>query len=193
MARKQAKVLSPAQMRALLVHVEAGRYPSRDRVMVLLAFRAGLRAAEIASLEWSMVTDAGGVVSDTLAIEDRIAKRGGGGSVPLARDLREALVTLRAERAPEDGDRIIYSERGRSMTAHGVVQWFRRKFHELGYAGATSHSGRRTFITGAARRISTVGGSLRDVQELARHRSLVVTARYIEASADAKRRVVELT
>jgi len=111
----------------------------------------------------------------------------------LARDLRDALVRLHAERSPEPEQHVIYSERGHAMTAGGVVQWFRRVYSGLGFVGASSHSGRRTFITQAARRISTVGGSLRDVQDLARHRSLTTTSRYIEVNAEAKRRVVDLT
>ena len=41
-------------------------------------------------------------------------------------------------------------------------------------------------------RISSVGGSLLDVQLLADHSVLGTTQRYIEASDEAKRRVVEL-
>jgi integrase len=58
--------------------------------------------------------------------------------------------------------------------------------------GCSSHSGRRTFITNAARKISSVGGSLRDVQALAGHSSLAVTQRYIDGSEDARAKVVEL-
>jgi integrase/recombinase XerD len=55
-----------------------------------------------------------------------------------------------------------------------------------------SHSGRRTFITNAARTISSEGGSLRDVQMLAGHSSLAVTQRYIEGDSDARLKVVDL-
>ena len=68
------------------------------------------------------------------------------------------------------------------------ARWYRR----VGFQGCSSHSGRRTFITNAARKISTVGGSLRDVQALAGHANLGTTQRYIDADADAQRRVVEL-
>jgi integrase/recombinase XerD len=50
--------------------------------------------------------------------------------------------------------------------------------------------GRRTAITRWARKISSVGGSMRDVQALARHSSLALTQRYIEVSEDAMRKVV---
>lgn len=73
-----------------------------------------------------------------------------------------------------------------------IVNKFAGWYGALGFVGASSHSGRRTFITNAARRISTVGGSLRDVQLLAGHSALGTTQRYIEADGLAQRRIVEL-
>jgi integrase len=60
---------------------------------------------------------------------------------------------------------------------------------ELGFTGASSHSGRRTFITRIAKKIVEAGGSLRDVQELAGHASLSTTQRYIQGDNAAKRRI----
>jgi integrase/recombinase XerD len=68
---------------------------------------------------------------------------------------------------------------------------FARWYEQIGFDGCSSHSGRRTFITNAARKISLVGGSLRDVQMLAGHTSLRVTQRYIDADQDAQRKIVE--
>lgn len=192
MAGRQAKVLTTAQFRALIHHVRTTRYPERDEVIVLLSHHAALRAAEIAAVEWRMVLRADGEVGEVLELEDRIAKRGGGGTIPLSRDLRAALERLQRQRDPEPDQTIVFSERGSSMTPGGVVQWFRRTYGDLGFVGASSHSGRRGFITAAARKIGSVGGSIRDVQRLARHRSLSVTAGYIAVDADAQRRVVDL-
>ena len=86
--------------------------------------------------------------------------------------------------------RVIKSQRGGAMSAQVVVNWFFNLYRELGYEGCGSHSGRRTAITNWARKISSVGGSLRDVQALARHSSIAMTQRYIEVSEDACRRVV---
>jgi integrase len=84
------------------------------------------------------------------------------------------------------------SERGGPTSAAVVVNKFADWYRALGFVGASSHSGRRTFITNAARKISTVGGSLRDVQLLAEHSALGTTQRYIEADGMTQRRVVEL-
>ena len=84
------------------------------------------------------------------------------------------------------------TERAAKTSAQTIVNMFASWFDDMGLMGCSSHSGRRTFITNAARRISTVGRSLRDVQALAGHSSLAVTQRYIEGDEAARARVVEL-
>jgi integrase len=76
------------------------------------------------------------------------------------------------------------------MTAKTIVNWFKSTYLALGLVGCSSHSGRRTFVTNAARRIHKAGGSLRDVQELAGRRSIKTTQGYIEGNSDAQRRVI---
>src|SRR5260370_39475304 len=88
---------------------------------------------------------------------------------------------------------VIHSERNRGLSAAAVVVWFHRLYRDLGMVGCSSHSGRRTFITRAARKISEAGGSLRDVQILAGHANVVTTSRYIEHYAEAQTRVASLT
>lgn len=192
---KQAKVITDKQERAVLAELDTRRYPLRDRVIFLLSVKAGLRAKEIASVTWSMVTDAEGEIADVIALENRASKgKGGGRHIPMHRDLKLALTALlrdRGEKARPDMP-IIHSERDRGLSPAAVVVWFHRLYSGLGMVGCSSHSGRRSFITRAARKISEVGGSLRDIQALAGHSSLGTTARYIEADADAQRKVVAL-
>jgi integrase len=87
---------------------------------------------------------------------------------------------------------VVYSERGRGYSAAAIAVWFHTRFAELRIEGASSHSGRRTFITNAAKKIVEAGGSLRDVQELAGHTSLATTQRYIQGDTAAKRNVIKL-
>ncbi len=180
---KQAKVLTEGQIKAALGAASARRYPERDRVMVLL------------SATWGMVTDAEGNIGDALHLVNGASKgKKGGRTVPLNKELRAALDALKATRnGVEAGDRIIHSERDLGMSPGAVQVWFHRLYNdELGFKGASSHSGRRTFVTRCAKKIIEAGGSLRDVQELAGHASLATTQRYIQGDTDAKRRVVDL-
>ena len=195
MQGKQAKIVSPAQEKALLGSVATTRYPARDRVMFLLSMKAGLRAKEMASLTWAMVTDASSQVGDALHLQNRASKgKTGGRTIPLHPDLQVALVALQTARGamatPERS--VLFSERGGGLSAATVRLWFHRLSTALQMDGCSSHSGRRTFITRAARRVSQVGGSLRDVQELAGHTSLAMTQRYIEGDTEAKRKLVAL-
>jgi integrase len=87
---------------------------------------------------------------------------------------------------------VIPTDRSQRTSANAIVNLFAQWYGAAGLQGCSSHSGGRTFITNAARTISTVGGSLRDVQMLAGHRALSTTQRYIEADVDAQKRVVDL-
>ena len=192
MAGKQAKTLSRQQVVAALRRTRRSRYPQRDRLMILLSVKAGLRAGEIAKLTWSMVLDADGRLADSIALHDIAAKKRSGRTIPLHPELRRALLLLRRQTGDEGA--VIRSERGgtRGLRPGSVVNWFRRLYRDLGLNGCSSHSGRRTFITNAARLVFKAGGSLCDVQQLAGHRSIEQTQAYIDASARAKRRLVEL-
>jgi len=192
---KQAKILTDKQVRAVLAEIDTRRYPLRDRVMLLFSIKAGMRAVEIASITWAMVTDAEGKISDVIALQNRASKgKGGGRHIPMHPDVKAALMALQGER----GDKarsdwpVIHSERDRGLSPGAVAVWFHRLYAGLGMIDCSSHSGRRTFITRTARKISEVGGSLRDIQQLAGHASLQTTARYIEGDADAQRKVVSL-
>ena len=156
--------------------------------MILLSVKAGLRACEIAGLEWSMVLDAQGRVSDTLCVRDAIAKKRAGWRIPLHTDLRRALEQLARKTVPVGP--IIKSCRGSHLDPKSVVNWFLALYRELGFEGCSLHSGRRSFLTIAARNIHRSGGSLRDVQLLAGHRSIETTERYIDGDTSVQRRLV---
>jgi hypothetical protein len=162
-------------LKRVLRHVSHSSYPERDRVMILLSVKAGLRACEIAGLDWSIVLDAQGKVSGTINVWDIIAKKRGGRRLPMHPDLRRALERLAWTVEPVGP--IIRSYRGGHLISKSVVNWFVTLFKELGFEGCSSHSGRRSFITVAARNTQRSGCSLGDVQLLAGHRSIETSKR----------------
>ena len=208
MIGKQAKVLRAKDVDRVLSHVKTLTYPERNGVMVLLSTKAGLRAKEIAELTWSMVLDPNGNINDHIHLPSKATKGNSGRIIPLHEDLREALERLKvvhpylvlhrdtshmgASHTGVTSMRVIYSKHGSKMHACNVAHWFRKVYRALRLEGCSSHSGRRTFITNAARKVSLVGGSLRDVQLLAGHKSLGMTQRYVEANTQAQRALVKL-
>jgi integrase/recombinase XerD len=190
---KQAKTLSKGQIEALLNHAGRSRQPIRNKTIILLSLRAGLRAKEISCLTWEMVTESDGSIGQAIHLQDRASKGRSGRIIPLNSDLRSSLVELQKSNSDcRPSLFVIKTERMERTSSQSIVNLFYRWYTELGFSGCSSHSGRRTFITNAARRISTVGGSLRDIQLLAGHSNLATTQRYIEANGDAQRRIVEL-
>jgi integrase len=191
MLGKQAKTLGPGDVADLLALAECSRHPLRNRVIVLLSAKAGLRAGEIAGLTWDMVLDANGQIGTCIELRDHAAKKGSGRLIPMHPDLADAFSGLR-QASTEWSGHVVRSERGGPMTALSIVVWFKRAYAYLGLDGCSSHSGRRTFITRAARLVYEAGGSLRDVQLLAGHRSIQTTQRYIDGDTDAQRKLVSL-
>jgi integrase len=135
-----------------------------------------------------MVLDARGRLSGTIAVHDAIAKKRGGRRIPMHPDLRRALDVLAREAEPIGP--VIRSARGSHLKPNSIVNWFAALYAELGYSGCSSHSGRRSFITIAARNVHRSGCSLRDVQLLAGHRSIETTEGYIDGDTCGQQKLV---
>ena len=191
MAGRQAKILSSDHLNDLLLFADCTRNPMRNRLIVLLSAKAGLRAGEIANLTWDMVADGSGRVGGLIELRDHAAKKGSGRSIPIHPDLARCADCMAASRQTSH-THVISSQRGGQMTALSIVVWFNRAFQNIGLQGCSSHSGRRTFVTRAARLVHKAGGSLRDVQLLAGHRSIQTTQRYIDGDTDAQRKLVAM-
>jgi len=140
-------------------------------------------------LTWEMVLTPSGEISDCIHLTNSASKgKSGGRIIPMHDSIRANLESLIDQSVPEGA--VIRSERSSSVDPQMIVNLFRGWYSDLGLAGCSSHSGRRTFLTTAAQKISLVGGSLRDVQALAGHKSLQTTQRYIEVTVEAQRKVI---
>jgi len=193
---KQAKTLTNKQIDSVLDHLARSRAPVRNRAIFLLSVKAGLRAKEIANLRWEMVLKGDASLGDSLALPNIASKGNSGRVIPLNKDLEVALQELLAEEMKRkkfnSKDFIVRTQRAERTSPQAVVNMFATWYRELGMVGCSSHSGRRTLITNIARKISTVGGSLRDVQAIAGHSSLAVTQRYIDFDTEAQKKVLNL-
>ena len=194
---KQAKVLTEPQINSIAQYLHSKRNGDRNIVVFLLSVKAGLRAKEIASLTWKMVLNSEGEVGSTIDLTNEASKGTTSGRIiPLNKDLRPAIIGLfekeRARKRFDFQDHVVRTERSPTTSPQAIVNMFQSWYKELGYVGCSSHSGRRTFITQTARKISLVGGSLRDIQILAGHSQIGTTQRYIDMDTEAQRKVVDL-
>lgn len=193
---KQSKILTDKQVQIMLSYLKDGRNGLRNAVIFLLSVKSGLRAKEIAHLKWSMVVDSNGDIGSALHLTNKSSKGKSGRIIPLNKDLKASLEKLYEQEKLNRGfdirqSFVIRTERSDSTSPQAIVNMFQRWYRDLGFVGCSSHSGRRTFITNASRKIGQFGGSLRDVQILAGHKNLQTTQRYIEYNSQSHRKVVD--
>ncbi len=187
---KQAKVLTAAEMKRLLAVLASARHGKRNRLAVMLAHLAGLRVGEIAGLTFGDVMETGGSVADQVRINPAIAKGGVGRTVfvnkRLQREIRQYLESLSALSDPAAP--LIRTQKNTFFSANTLCQLFGELYRKAGIKGASSHSGRRGFIT----KLAHSGISSKVIMELAGHKHLSTTQRYIEVNDEMKRAAVEV-
>ena len=188
---KQAKTITPQDMRRLLDFVAANKHHVRNRTMLLATHLAGLRVGEVANLRYKDVVDAAGAVRDEIRLEPEQTKGRHARAVFVNAKLKrefEAYVRVYPQTNPED--RLFYTQKkGRAgFTPNTLAQYFHYLYKRAGIAGASSHSGRRTFITNLASK----GVGVRVLMSLAGHRHIGTTQAYIDVNDDMKRRAVEM-
>lgn len=193
---KQAKILTQTQISLVTLYLASGRNGERNLVIFLLSVKGGLRAKEIANLTWKMILNSNGDIGDVIQLTNHASKGKSGRVIPINKELKKALAAYFKVESNKwsfnENSRVVKTERAHETSPQVIVNMFMSWYEKLGFIGCSSHSGRRTFITSAARKISLVGGSLRDVQLLAGHSNLQTTQRYIDYDTKAQRKVVDI-
>jgi integrase/recombinase XerD len=189
----QAKVINEQELKRALGMVAGRKHAARDRLALLLTHWAGMRVCEVAALTRGTVLGPAGEILEEWRLGSDQTKGSLGRVVYANSKLRKELATyLKANPAPDRSYPVLISQKGngkrRGFSANTLCQLINCIYREAGIAGATSHSGRRGFITALADH--SVG--IKTIMELAGHRQLSTTQKYIEVTPDAKRKAVEL-
>lgn len=185
---KQAQVLSEKDVKRVLAAISKRSYSTRDRAMFMLSYLAGMRVGEIASLTVADVYEVGGNPRDSIRLNKHQTKGSEARTVLLNVQVQEELRTYAKTLARTGGEPLFVSKWGTQMCANSVVQVFGRFYRLAGLNNASSHSGRRSFLTGLASK----GVSVRVLAELAGHRHISTTQRYIEVGEHQLRAAVEM-
>jgi integrase/recombinase XerD len=188
---KQAKTLQAQELRRVLDHIATRPHALRNRTMLLATHLAGLRVGEVANLRYEDVVDASGAVIDEIRLEPEQTKGRHARTVFVNAKLkRELEAYLRSHPVTNPEHRLFYTQKraGEGFSPNTLAQHFHYIYRRAGIEGASSHSGRRTFITNLASK----GVGVRVLMSLAGHRHIGTTQEYIDCNDDMKRRAVEM-
>ena len=187
----QAKTLTAAEIEHLLAHIQTRKYSARNRSMMLLTHWAGLRIGEVACLRWSDATCLDGTVKEEIRLLPNMTKGRHARTVFVSAKLRAELQVYAAQARCVDrsypffaSQKSIYA----GFSANTLAQTFAVLYAGAGLEGASSHSGRRTFLTTLANK----GTAIHILKTLAGHRSISTTAAYLYSSPSQLKAAVEL-
>ena len=157
--------------------------------MLLMTHWAGMRVGEVAALQYSDVLEADGSILAEIRLAADQTKGDKARVVYVAEKLRKELLNyVRTYPQTNPTRPLFYTQKRDHFTANTLAQHFFWLYKAAGLNGASSHSGRRTFITTLANK----GVSVRLLQALAGHRSITTTQVYIDVNDAMKRAAVEL-
>ena len=145
---RQAQTLNEAQLRRVIQYCRSRRHPTRDETIILISFYAGLRAKEIAALTMGNVFDEQGAVREQFILTAEQSKGGKTRTVYLSQRLRKTLADYGASKLHGDPINALFeSQKGGAFSANTMCQLFLDIYKAVGLKDASSHSGRRTYIT----------------------------------------------
>jgi len=188
---KQAKTLTTEELRRVLDFIATRKHSKRNRALLLSSFYSGCRVGELSSLTYIDVVDDAGKVRDEIRLKAENTKTREARIVFVNSRLKKELQMYADCYKPTNNQvKFFYSQKRKSdgYNANTLTQFFHHLYKRAGVVGASSHSGRRTFITNLA----SQGVSVRVLASLAGHRNISTTQTYIDVNDDMKRRAVEL-
>ncbi|MDA9214866.1 site-specific integrase [Planktomarina temperata] len=185
----QAQTLTEVQLRRCLKWCKMRRHSARDTTIFYVSYYAGLRAKEIAALTVGNLFDDTGAVREQFVLDSSQTKGAKTRTVWINAKLRRQLEQFRKHSlSTHPTDALFQSQKGGAFSANTMTQLFLNIYRAAGFENASSHSGRRTFIT----ELASKGVSVRVLAELAGHSSIQTTQRYIDVNPQQMSAAVEL-
>lgn len=190
---KQAKTLNNIELRRVLDYTATRKHSARNRALLMTTHLSGMRVGEVASLRNSDVLDGEGNVLNEIRLSAEQTKGNEARVVFVNEKLRKELelyTRFMNKNNINPSLKFFYSQKRTSdgFTANTLTQFFHYLYKRAGIDGASSHSGRRTFITNLASK----GVGVRVIMGLSGHKALSSVQCYIDCNSDLMRNAVEL-
>lgn len=185
----QAKTLTAAEFDQVFKYISTRKYALRNRTLFLISHWSGMRVGEIASLRIRDIVNADGTVKAEVRLSPEQTKGRYARTVYWPKKLQAAVAEyIKCRCINSDEEPVFFTEKGIGFSGNSLCQLFFWLYRNAGVAGASSHSGRRSFITNLASK----GISVRVLASMAGHRNISTTQAYIDVNDDMKRQAVEL-
>lgn len=185
----QALTLTAQQLTRVLSAAVNSRYPQRNRAIILMQHLSGMRVGEVAALFYGDVIAADGTVKTEIVLRAEQTKGNRSRVVLLPERLRAEIANYATTHPTKSAEHpLFYTERSKGFTADTLTHIVNGLYRRARLNGASSHSGRRSFITNLAEQ----GVSARVLQQLAGHQNLATTQKYIDIKPSMLRAAVEL-
>lgn len=187
----QAKTLTAQELRRVLDFVSSRKHAARNKAMLLMTHYAGMRVGEVAALRVDDVLDKDGNVRNEIRLDADQTKGSHGRVVVVGDKLRKELTKyLEIYKTARREHKLFYTQKRmrEGFNANTLANHFHRLYAAVGIEGASSHSGRRSFITNLAAK----GVGVRVLMSLAGHRHIGTTQAYIDVNSNQLRAAVEL-
>lgn len=185
----QAKILNSIDLRRVLDHVATRKHSARNRCALLLTHYAGMRVGEVASLRISDVLNVSGTIKEEIRLMPDQTKGKHARTVYInARMQKELAQYIKTLKIRDTAKPLFYTQKRDGFSANTLTQYFFFLYRRAGIDGASSHSGRRSFLTGLANK----GTAIHILKTLAGHRNIATTASYLYSSPTQLKAAVEL-
>ncbi len=188
---KQAKTLNQNEIHKVLGYTATRKHSTRNRCLLYTTFLSGMRVGEVATLRYSDVVNVDGTIKNEIRLSAQNTKTNEARTVFVNDKLRKEFEKYIAVYKPSNPTvKFFYSQKRDScgFSPNTLTQFFHYLYKRAGVDGASSHSGRRTFITNLAAQ----GVGVRVLMSLAGHKNISTTQCYIDVNDDMKRKAVEL-
>ena len=185
----QAKVLTAQELRRVLDYTAKRSHSMRNRAMLLLTHYAGMRVGEVAALRINDVLNGDNTIKGEVRLLPDQTKGKHARTVYLnVRIQKELAQYIKVLKIKDASKPLFYTQKKDGFSANSLTQYFFYLYRNVGLAGCSSHSGRRSFLTGLANK----GTAIHILKSLAGHRNISTTATYLYSSPDQLKAAVEL-
>lgn len=185
----QARVLNPTELRRVLDYVATRRHSARNRASLLLTHYAGMRVAEVAALRINDVLSGDNTIKAEIRLMPNQTKGKHARTVYLNERMQKELAQyIKCLKIKDVTKPLFYTQKREGFSPNTLTQYFFFLYRKVGLEGASSHSGRRSFLTGLANK----GTAIHILKSLAGHRNISTTASYLYSSPTQLKAAVEL-